>query len=77
MIEISTYYKDKSKDTATICSDATDYFIQYRTDRHRGRTNEGEVIFTEKFSGHSIYYVEDAAENWVMGIKPDPWIEVS
>ena len=22
-------------------------------------------------------YVEDAAENWVMGIKPDPWIEVS
>ena len=67
MIEISTYYKDKSKDTATICSSATDYFIQYRKD--------GEVIFTEKFSGHSIYYVEDAAENWSKGIKPNPWVK--
>jgi hypothetical protein len=41
MIEISTYYKDN--DTATVCSSATDYFIQYRKD--------GEVICTEAFSG--------------------------
>jgi hypothetical protein len=63
MIEISTYYKDN--DTATICSSATDYFIQYRKD--------GEVIFTENFSNQSIYYVEDSAENWSAGIKPNPW----
>ena len=63
MIEISTYYKDK--DTATVCSSATDYFIQYRKD--------GKVICTEAFSGQSIYYVEDAAENWCAGIKPNPW----
>lgn len=29
----------------------------------------GNLIKTENFSGKSIHYVEDAAENWISGIK--------
>ena len=78
MIELSTYYKDgdfENKDngravnkyiwTATLCVSATEYFIQYKKD--------GECFFTEEFPGRSIYYVEDAAENWALGIKSDPF----
>tara|TARA_B110000503_G_C7017046_1_gene358177 strand:+ start:313 stop:531 length:219 start_codon:yes stop_codon:yes gene_type:complete len=69
MIELSSYYK--GDDTATICTHAidihnyTDYFIQYK--------RNGECFFTEKFPGRSIYYIEDAAENWALGIKSDPF----
>lgn len=30
----------------------------------------GNKIFTEAFPGQSIHFVEDAAENWTLGIKP-------
>ena len=86
MIELSTYYKDKEFEgmtdgravnkyllTATVCVSAdavpsretTEYFIQYKKD--------GECFFTEEFPGHSLYYVEDAAENWALGVKSDPF----
>ena len=29
----------------------------------------GDLIKTENFAGKSIYYVQDAAENWIAGIK--------
>jgi hypothetical protein len=29
----------------------------------------GETVKTEQFPGKSIYYVEDAVENWLLGIK--------
>ena len=31
--------------------------------------NEGRRFFTEEFPGKSMRYVEDAAENWCLGIK--------
>jgi hypothetical protein len=62
MIELSTYYK--GDDTATICNISTEYFIQYK--------RNGECFYTETFPGRSIYYVEDAAENWALGIKVLP-----
>ena len=75
MIELSTYYKDKEFEgttavnkyllTATLCVSATEYFIQYK--------KGGECFFTENFPGRSLYYVEDAAENWALGIKSDPF----
>lgn len=70
MNEISTYYSDQDDGmTATIYyhspyNDALEYFIQYKRD--------GECFYTETFPGRSIYYVEDAAENWSLGIKVLP-----
>jgi hypothetical protein len=29
----------------------------------------GLIFHTEKFEGHSLHYVENAAENWALGIK--------
>jgi argonaute-like protein implicated in RNA metabolism and viral defense len=29
----------------------------------------GKYVQTETFAGHSLYYVESAAENWLAGIK--------
>jgi hypothetical protein len=29
----------------------------------------GNMFHTEHFPGRSIHYVEDAAENWTLGIK--------
>lgn len=31
--------------------------------------NRGKVFFTEDFPNKSIHYVNDAAENWCLGIK--------
>jgi len=31
--------------------------------------SNGVRFFTEEFPGKSIHYVEDAAENWALGIK--------
>ena len=30
---------------------------------------EGELVKTEFYKGHSEMYAENAAENWVLGIK--------
>ena len=31
--------------------------------------NNGKMFFTEDFPNRSLRYVEDAAENWALGIK--------
>jgi hypothetical protein len=31
--------------------------------------NNNKIFFREEFPNHSIGYVEDAAENWSLGIK--------
>lgn len=63
--EISTYYLEgNSGASATINLDlkTDEFFIQYKD-------STGAVCFEEKFPGKSINYVEDAAENWALGIK--------
>lgn len=37
-------------------------FVRYFDDN-------GKHFFTEEFPGKSIHYVNDAAENWTLGIK--------
>jgi hypothetical protein len=32
-------------------------------------SEKGEIFDTEKFPGKSLRYIEDAAENWALGIK--------
>ena len=61
---ISTFYEgnDTSRGRAEVYKGPTGYYIEfYRAD--------GSVITTEYFPNHSIHYVEDAAENWTLGIK--------
>jgi len=65
MIELSKYYNNKNEQTAVVCVSATDYYIKYYK-------KNGECFHTEPFPGRSVYYVEDAAENWALGIKNDP-----
>lgn len=38
------------------------FFIEYFD-------NKGHRFYTEEFPDKSIYYVEDAAQNWTLGIK--------
>ena len=62
-IEISEYYKDDSTvSKAVVLKNSTGYFIEYYDD-------DGIMFHTEAFDGKSLHYVEDAAENWVLGIK--------
>jgi hypothetical protein len=62
-IEISEYYKDDSTvSKAVVLKNSTGYFIEYYDD-------DGIMFHTETFTGKSLHYVEDAAENWVLGIK--------
>ncbi|MBT5356130.1 MAG: hypothetical protein HOK95_05980 [Candidatus Marinimicrobia bacterium] len=59
---ISEYYKDDDK--AIVHKDGKDFcisFVDY---------NGMEYGF-ERFVGKSIYYVEDAGENWALGVKND------
>lgn len=46
---------------AEIYSDTDGYRIKYWVN--------GDLTKTESFDGKSIHYVEDAAENWISGIK--------
>jgi hypothetical protein len=62
MIELSKYYSDKNEKTAVVCVSATDYYLKYYE-------KNGRCFHTESFPGRSVYYVEDAAENWALGIK--------
>lgn len=61
---ISTFYESNGKaGRAEVYKDShLGYYIEfYRAD--------GSLITTEYFTNHSIHYVEDAAENWALGIK--------
>jgi hypothetical protein len=61
---LSRYVKESPEGEyrAEIHQNNLGYFIEYY-----GPT--GLKIKTEDFSGKSIHYVKDAAENWVDGIK--------
>ena len=62
MIRISTYYRSKEKETATVCLSDEEYIIVYESELH-------ELTEIETFHGMSLSFVEDAAENWALGIK--------
>ena len=62
--KISTYYPNVGKGWAEIHLDSKDesLYIKY--------FNEvGFVFHREEFPNKSMRYVEDAAENWALGIK--------
>lgn len=64
--EISTYFADENNSCrAVVKCDIikNEYFIDY----YEGETR----LLTEVFPGFSLQYVEDAAENWALGIKKD------
>lgn len=62
--KLSTFWKD---DSAAFCEIHVDtkeeyFYIKY-FDEKQNR------FYTEEFHGKSLRYVEDAAENWALGIK--------
>jgi len=57
---ISEYYNDD--DRAIVHKEGDDYCISYVD------YNNMEFAF-ERYEGKALNYVEDAAENWVLGIK--------
>jgi hypothetical protein len=61
---ISTFYEaaDISNNRAEVHKGPTGYYIEYYRP-------DGSIITTEHFPNYSIHYVEDAAENWALGIK--------
>ena len=64
--KISTYYVGKDGKDGH-CEVHIDYkeellYIKYFD-------NNGKFFFKEEFPGRSMRYVEDAAENWALGIK--------
>ena len=63
--EISTYWKDpdlKEKAIVKFDTEGAEFYIDYYD-------QVGNVFYTEHFEGKSAHYVEDAAENWALGIK--------
>ena len=59
--QVSKWHKKESDEYAIIMSDVDGYNIDYYENHTK--------FFSESFVGKSIYYVEDAAENWTLGIK--------
>lgn len=61
---ISTYYSDTQANARAEVYKASDgsYFIEYFSP-------DGNLIEHEEFRSNSIHFVEDAAENWALGIK--------
>ena len=62
MIRISTYYRSKEKETATVCRSDEEYIIVYESELD-------ELTEIETFHGMSLNFVEDVAENWALGIR--------
>ncbi len=62
--KLSTYYHDNGKAWAEIHIDTKDelLYIKYFNE-------SGILLCSEEFPNRSMRYVEDAAENWAMGIK--------
>jgi len=62
--KISTYYSDLDRGFCEIHVDFKEelIYIKYYDDN-------GKKFFTEEFHNKSMRYVEDAAENWALGIK--------
>jgi len=61
---LSTFYKDDSTEYCELHVDLKEefFYIKYFDDRKNR-------FYTEEFKGKSLRYVEDAAENWALGIK--------
>ena len=66
MIRISTYYRSKEKETATVCLSDEEYIIVYESELNELGQELTEI---ETFPGKSLSFVEDVAENWALGIK--------
>lgn len=63
MTQVSTYYADNNKGKAVVSFEKDRYVIDYYDDH-------GVHFFREdNFEDKSIHFVEDAAENWALGIK--------
>jgi len=62
--KLSTHYSDDNKGYAEVYYDFREElaYIKYFD-------NNNKVFYTEEFPNNSIRYVEDAAENWALGIK--------
>lgn len=62
--KLSTYHSDLGKGYAEVHMNFKDEYayIEYFDDNKKR-------FFTEDFPGKSLRYVEDAAENWALGIK--------
>lgn len=62
--KISTYFADDGRGRAEVHFDFKEElaYIKYFDDKDH-------MFFTEDFPDKSIQYVEDAAENWALGIK--------
>jgi hypothetical protein len=61
--EVSTYFNEEAPSMlkAVVFKDDSGYGIHYY---------KSDTIFNEeRFPGKSIHYVEDAAENWALGLK--------
>lgn len=63
---ISTFYRGDGA-SAEVLTDADTYVILYYND-------DDHLCEMETYDTHSIAYVEDAAENWALGIKRTPRI---
>lgn len=59
---ISTYVSESTQGRAEVRQSADAYYIDYYN-------SSGDLIVSESFAGKSLRYVEDAAENWALGIK--------
>lgn len=62
--KISTYYADDGRGYCEIHVNYKEemFYIKYFDDNRK-------LFFTEDFPNKSMRYVEDAAENWALGIK--------
>lgn len=62
--KISTYYHDSGKGWAEIHIDLKEemLYVKYFDE-------SGVLLAKEEFPNKSMRYVEDAAENWALGIK--------
>jgi len=60
---ISTFYENNnSRARAEVVKEDLGYLIHFHN-------ANGDLFKTESFEGKSLRYVEDAAENWALGIK--------
>ena len=62
MNRISTYYRSKEKETATVCRSDEEYIIVYESELN-------ELTEIETFPGKSLTFAEDTAENWALGLR--------
>lgn len=60
--KVSTFFAENNLGRAEVFHGHDSHYIEYYD-------QNGILFHTEHFQGKSIHYVEDAAENWALGIK--------